>query len=451
MEPKKKVIAKNLEQGKVVVEEKMERFKQVEFGNKIKALVKKNVGISFTAKYQGSTKGKIAVMVIVGSNFPFISKVKTYLWSHLHIAPAKIIGHGGIDTTIVIKLVELEKVSLSAIDTEYSKDFPESLIPIVKMRDANTIVPAIEEVVKLPIDKPEHGKKSISQTLSSVFLFENQISNPAFVGSIVLKNFFTYDKKMENQFTVLNSKSEDIAMMIEKSLVWFIGNESLVFRLEEKILIDLSKLKEKKERSVGLLFCLPPNCNSSHSEVESRLRRVCKGTIPMVKDITDNSFKVNYSKKGSASKIYGLIKEMGWITTFDSDKELTVYLKEPEVAIVNKEEDTIPEIILAEEAEIIGEKVDSVVTEVIPSIEVKEPSVVLSLGKVTETDFASELIRIIDDKDKAFLELRKLWLNPKLFSRLPIEKQKKVSDVIKNELIERDPEYCTEILLNFFK
>jgi hypothetical protein len=415
------------------------REEQVILGNKMKELIIDKLERKFSVKYQGSSTGKIATMVIVGSSVSYIKEVKSYMWSHFRTGQDKINGHGSIDTTIVIQLSELDQISKTMIEVEYKKVFPNGSknIHIENIVKKDVVIEKIVEVVNTPKVKPEKRRLSISLFLSSLLTFERNLINPASVGNIKLKDYFVFEKDLSDGYTVLKCGNEDYATKIEKALKWFIGdtedNDSIL-KIDNQVFIKLSEIQKRKEKSSGVLFCLPPSCTASYKEVESRLRRVSKGSIPIMSYYGPiNAF---YTKDKTAERVYCLITEMGWFVKLYDNHNLTVFTTKPEAASLDSDVVSIETIdISSTEAEKLEEKIESAPI----------------LSKTIGHNFFPKFIEPVASKEDALIELEKLYLNQEIFSALSSDVQKEVTSVLKESWVENHVEDYVKDLLTFFK
>jgi hypothetical protein len=422
-----------------LVKSNMSREEQVILGNKMKELIIDKLERKFSVKYQGSSTGKIATMVIVGSNVSYIKEVKSYLWNRFRTGQDKINGHGSIETTIVIQLSELDQISKTLIEVEYKKVFPNGSknIHVEKIVEKEVVIEKVVEVVNTLKVKPEKGRLSISLFLSSLLTFERNLINPASVGNIKLKDYFIFEKELSDGYTVLKCGNEDYATKIEKALKWFIGDtedSDSILKIDNQVFIKLSQIIKRKVRSSGVLFCLPPSCTASYKEVESRLRRVSKGSIPIMSYY--GPIKAFYTKDKTAERVHGLITEMGWFVKLHNNHELTVFTTRPEVASLDSDVVSIETSdISSPEVEKLEEKIESI------------PVISKTIGH----NFFPKFIEPVSSREDALVELEKLYLNQEIFSALSSEVQKEVISVLKESWVENHVEDYVKDLLTFFK
>ena len=476
----------------------MERDVQVVIGRRIAALIKKEVGEGFTDKYQGSTKGKVAVMVIIGSNVSFISKVKSYLWNHCHIAPEKIKGHGsGLETTIKIHLSEFKTEILTYIDDEYKRVFPECKSKVVEVK-IETPVEIKAEVHRHAMSKLAKFRLGVSTFLNGIFEFENGFLPEG--EKIDLKKLFNFSKERDESLQNIICKDEDTAIKIEQALQWLIdgNNPNIIGRTKAEIVVIYSELPTNLSRNhPGVNYCFPPSYVSYPMEINLRLKRIKSTLSPneVIKGEDKGSFIVRYNRVRTASKIFEIINEMNWTSWTDNSGGLHIhtYFKNPpmieqssstESTVSEPEtaEDNIPslseiEVVLTstndsiEELPILEyptpervEAVASILKEVILG-DFEKPDILAARG--TESCLALELpgfsldepevmtvghlLPLPGNRKQVFFELNKLFLNKELFAKLSPETQDKVFEKLNHEFQYGNTEFYALFLMELLK
>ena len=415
----------------------MERSEQVVIGKKITALIKKAVGDGFTAKYQGSPKGKVAIMVIVGSNVNFISKVKSHLWSHCRINNDKIKGHGhGLETTLQVNLSELKTETLAKIEEEYVRVFPDRKEKVAKVKVENPKEIQVKAHKKAMSDLTKF-RISISAFLSNIFEFENALSSSKSKENT--QRLFDFSKEKNDSLLVIFGKDEEIAIKIERALQWLIdGTDSdIVCRTKEEIVVDFSQLStslSKNHREIN--FCFPPDPDSDGLDVLNRLRRVYGICTAPVVEKTDKAgcFLAKYVSKKMPSKILILIKDMGWNAWISSEGNLQICTNLDQNEEQSSESvSSLVEVVL----EPTVQEVNADKYLVLPGLATKQPETVGST------------LCTVNNRNEAFLELNKLYLNNSLFSNLPSEKQDMVKGTLKRIFQEEHTEEYADMLLSF--
>lgn len=427
----------------------MEREAQVAIGRKIAALIKKEVGEGFTDKYQGSTKGKVAIMVIIGSNVSFISKVKSYLWNHCHISPEKIKGHGsGLETTIKIHLSEFKSETLAKIEEEYIRVFPEcksKIVPIVAK--PTTAADEAIEVQRKAMSSATRLRISISTFLINVFEFENsyvEIKED-------IKNLFSYCKEKNDSLQLILCKNEQVAVRIEQALQWLIGNPMFVIRTGKEIMVNFSEMPPLEKRS-GINFCFPPNKNATTNEVIARLHRVNYVSTPKMVSKTDNYdfFTVQYFQKKTVPKVLDIINNMGWNAWPANNGDLIICTHPEDQNEKEKRQASSQQVV--EVSSVVEEKTVIPASEQVIEEEVHADKYLALPGFATkQPETIGDVFSTVQSKDEAFIELNILYHNFRLFSKLSPETKEEIKNTLKQVFMEEYTEEYVQTLLHFLK
>ncbi len=415
----------------------LSRPEQVTIGENLMALIRKEVSKTYRCKYQGPGNGSVALMVISCDSRSFKSSLVSYIKKSFNFDASEeaIINHGDISKTILINLSELPMVYITAIETKCKLVFPNGYKKIRHIKDAEIKAEIAKdaEVSKKP-ERVVSKTIGVSKFLASVLIHEVGIKDPEKdLSKYHLQDFCSNDKKMVDDYNVINCYDVETAEKIEKAINWFYkNNEALLVDTTVMFKIPAESV-EKKQSNIS--FCFPPNANSGVGEINRRLERVCKGSSPTVIKVED-SYVATYHKKTMAAKIVPLLKGMGWevsniveeiiIFVDSSDKKVISAPVVDSFAVSNSRE----EVILKEEEEIL--------TPIITSLEKKEE----------EISHSNSFYFLVDNKEDARNKLHDLFINDKLFSKLSIETQKKIIHEFRDEFIsEHTEDYALGLLM----
>lgn len=384
----------------------MTRNEQVELGKKIQLLIEKKVGSSFSSKFQGG--GRVAILKIAGSDTKYIQKIRDYISKGLGLSllnGSK--NHGsGMKNTILINLSEIDSTGIQNINTLFKRfcnNLPKKKEFIQKEIDND--IPKIGEEEK-NISKLVLFKKIISPFLRSAINFELKFID----GPESNKKIFVFEKKNEeDDYVTIRCITEEIGIKAEMSLYWFLGDPSFVVRDSKDLLINFSEYDFKK--SVKKNFVLPPQINASLDEVEKRLLRVRPGIKSKIKILKGLGFEISYIRGDFVPKIFSEISSMNWPVEMKDEHSFIVdcSLKQPKELVVEKE------------------------------IEVAVPFV--SPNKETDNDA----------KKQALEEIKALFNNKEIFSKLEKQTQEEITDILKDIWKKEDPNRYAKYLLSILK
>lgn len=418
----------------------LSREQQIALGKKITALVEKQIGPSFNSKYQGS--GKVAILRIAASKLDMIKTARSYIQNDLSLEiqssnPQNHKNHGsGMKRTILINLSEQKPETILKVESTFKLMLEngnlKKVAPVVTASE--TSIPDTDSLVEktekqLAIEATNHMNhkihemveedskspmKSISLFLASLFSAEQDIMNPLSKDKLKVRELFFYGAEKDG-YHALCCCDEVTAAKIEKALQWFLG-KNWALRLEDydlDVMVDLSKVEQKKKRVAGILYCFPPSYSASIDEVLARVYRLSHDSKPEMGCIGNYSFEVSFGKKKMALKIFTYMQQMGWFVTL-SEKEDRIL-----IYTGDKKEFSPPS--------------NSEVKEVIP------------------VSNEREIIPLVKCKEEALNEIEKIYKDPYTFSKLSKETQNRFVFVLKSAYKEARPEEYAKSLLEFFK
>ncbi len=427
-------MAKNNHEHKSLKGNGQSRVEQVAVGDKLLALLKKEVQVGFRGPYQGSAKGSVAILVITANSPSLKSKALSYISKQTGFDASKesIVNHGDIAKTIVINLSTTPPGFTKGIESSYKLLFPnghkkEKAKPIVEAE-----VPVVVKAPPVEAPKAEEKKRLVSKTvslskfLSTMLVHEMMITDPTLdTKDYRLKAFCSHDKKKEDDYNVINCNSLEIAENVEKAINWFYSNNEAI-RVDSTVMFKIPDSIEEKK--IGINFCLPPSHNSDEDEVRRRLHRVAFGSKPVSIVKGTSSFLVKYLKKNTAPKIFSLLKGMGWDVIKSND---LIYIN---LLDLTKDENAVTTPTAAEE------KLSPAVEPLVRVVDAPVPAL-----------NQQGCIPFIHSKEEALEEIERIYSDARLFSRLPKDVQARFVSILKAAYNESHPVEYANTLLEFFK
>ncbi len=178
-------------------------------------------------------------------------------------------------------------------------------------------------------------------------------------------------------------------------------------------------------------YCLAPNEFSTVGDIEERLHRVYHLPKPVIKKIGDY-FKVEYKKKPLAKYVHNIINAMGWKSKV-KDNILTVF-----TGLLPNETTRDIEI-----TPVVDDKTENTLSPVHTDRDVFDLSI---HSVVNESPFF-----IINSKEEALIELKKLYFDPQLSTELSEETKNDIHFVLQENWKKTHPEEYAIALLDFLK
>jgi hypothetical protein len=459
------------------------REQQVVFAKNIASLLQKKFGSILSASYQGA--GEVADLLITGRGVSAskMEEVRNFLTKSYKLDLHKIKNHGHVRGTILIHISEVSEASRKIVEEEILNKIilPERILKSKKNRQniSTTDVSDVESKTKEG-DMPDAIKEEIienqnpekmekepfvvikkGRTLLSVFLtiffkFEG----------IVLSNkkdrIFSFDEKKTEDCQTISFRNEAEAEMGYKALTWYYDQAKDLPILEGRdVMVNFFSLSlERTKRPIYVSFCFPPTQGDSVEIIKSRAMHVLTGYKPSsIYVINGDSFSICYARLVTTQKFFELIKEMGWDAFMQDDLIICKFRVKPEIAT----DDTHADEVTPETEEITP------VTESTPEVKevtpVSEPQKkVLDLGSnfvsprdITLPTLPEGVFGIIEVKPLSIKDLfsqaeaiekfKQLHADEYRWKKIPVEKQKRIVEILKKDLKNSELEVFAEYLL----
>ena len=187
---------------------------------------------------------------------------------------------------------------------------------------------------------------------------------------------------------------------------------------------------EEKEGNIS--FVGVPCMNATVVEVEARLRRVCLGCLPIISTTNHiNEYFVRYNKKSTVTKMFDLLKSMGWNVTLQDGGILCILTKENPSISPSLGTDVYTDAFASN----TSPEESAIVREVS-----KEPYIIPCLKVV---DPYMDLI----SKEEVKQDIFALYEETELFQKLSPETQKEILSIIREDWKKQNPELYAKQLL----
>ncbi|MFA6459575.1 MAG: hypothetical protein WCV79_04270, partial [Candidatus Paceibacterota bacterium] len=332
---------------------------------------------------------------------------------------------------------ELDSEEMNAIENLHKEMFPNDKCYKTEIKIENPVEIKAEAHKKAMSDLTKF-RISISVFLSHIFEFENARSSSKPKENT--QRLFDFSKEKNEVLLVIVGKDEEVAIKIERALHWLVDgtDPDIVCRTNEEIVVDFSQLStslSKNHREIN--FCFPPDPDSDGLDVLNRLRRVygiCTAPVVEKKMDKEGYFLAKYVSKKMPPKILILIKDMGWNAWLSNTGDLVICTHPDQ----NEEQSSEP-----------GSSLVEVVPE--PAVQEVHTSKYIATPGLTskQPETVGSVFCTVQNRNEAFIELNKLYLNNSLFSNLPSEKQDMIKGVLKRIFQEEHTEEYADMLLSF--
>jgi len=388
---------------------------------------------------QGNNIVYISLITVANKNRAHVKEIKLFLINDFLLNIDEGSDKHGTAANYVIT-INLSEVSLESIDLirgRSQKILEEAIAKEERKKIKNEKNIIANEEIKIenhldvtPIENSKPSLKVLGQKRRSVTMALNSLLD--FYG-LTEENRFSFSVSIDEKDQTLHCKTELIAEQANLLLSWMlVRNDNGIIVLWDggnDVSFDMSKMNDFYSKKESNVHFVPPIMESVDIvEVERILKYLTVGTVPIVRKIKSGIFEIIYTKKATVSRVFSLLKEMGWNVEIKDGKLICyVGLNIPKI----KKEKVKPNVTLIEKSQ---EK--EIIPDLLPSVN--------TISSTHNLSFA-------ENKGEAIVELRDLFENKHLFSKLSKPTQEKVVNKLRDIAKEQNTEAYANSLLDFWK